>query len=442
MQPVIPNAPKSAALFERSRQVMPSGYTRQMTVQKPHPLYAHHAEGCWITDVEGGRRVDYTNNFTALIHGHGRREILEAITQQSGNLISSIMPTEPEVQLAELLCERIPSCEEVRFMNSGTEAVMIAVKAARAFTGKSKIAKVEGGYHGQFDLTETSFQPSPELWGDPKAPNAVSNQVGTPQSVLDEVVVLPLNDIESSRALLRRHADELSLVIIDPLRMQMGLVEPELDYLTMLREETERLGIVLIFDEVMSLRSSYSGTQGLKGITPDLTTMGKIIGGGFPIGALGGKREFMSVFSIDEGDPKVKHSGTFTANPMSMHIGHVAMELMTPAAFDELDRLGQRLRGELEEIRAHFGIPGYVEGVGSVGALIMSENHIGNYRELALAARNGLLERIAVFQSLLMEEGLSTMRGGFILSTAMDDEVIDFTLQGVRNALAKMKSMF
>ena len=155
----IPNAPNSRALFDRAREVMPSGYTRHLAVQHPHPIYAAEADGCWITDVEGVRRVDYINNFTALIHGHNHPVITRAVQDQAAKLMSCIMPTPPEVELAELLCERIPSCEEVRFMNSGTEAVMIAIKAGRAYSGKPRIAKMEGGYHGQFDLTETSFQP-------------------------------------------------------------------------------------------------------------------------------------------------------------------------------------------------------------------------------------------------------------------------------------------
>ncbi len=434
-------APVSSALFDRARKVMPSGYTRQMAVQKPHPIYAAQADGCWITDVEGVRRVDFINNFTALIHGHNHPVITQAVNEQAARLMSCIMPTESEIELAEIICERIPSCEEVRFMNSGTEAVMIAVKAARAYTGKSRIAKMEGGYHGQFDLTETSFQPMPDKWGDPAAPNSVAHAAGTPQSVLDEVLVLPLNDVEAARGLLRAHADSVAGVIIDPLRLQLGLVEPEQDFLEMLREETSKLGMVLIFDEVMCLRSGYHGTQGRRGITPDLTTMGKIIGGGMPIGALGGSREVMSVFSVDEGDPKVKHSGTFTANPMSMHVGAVGMSLLTPEAFDELERLGTRLREGVDKIRTDLGLPGYVEGAGSLVAFVMHEQRIRCWRDLFDAAVGGLLQRIETYQKLLMNEGLATMRGGFVLSTPMDDEVIDFTLEGVNRALTAMKSL-
>ncbi|MBL4836560.1 MAG: aminotransferase class III-fold pyridoxal phosphate-dependent enzyme [Kordiimonadaceae bacterium] len=434
-------APNSALLFERAKQVMPSGYTRHMAVTNPHPVYAEKADGCWITDVEGNKRIDYVNNFSALIHGHNKKEITDIVTSQVSCLISAILPSEWEIKLAELITARIPSCEQVRFMNSGTEAVMIAVKAGRAYSGKSKIAKMEGGYHGQFDLTETSFQPNPGNWGSENAPNSVAYTQGTPKSVTDEVVILPLNNIEAARAILRANADDIGTVIIDPLRLQLGMVEPDLDYLEMLREETEALGMVLVFDEVFSLRSSYGGTQGLRGVTPDLTAMGKIIGGGMPIGGLGGKKEFMSVFALDDGDPKVKHSGTFTANPMSMATGYVGMSLMTPEAFAELDRLGEKLREGLRKIAGDLGVVGHVEGVGSLNALIMHEAPIKNYREFVGAVQAGFLDRIQVFHQLLLEQRLLTMRGGFILSTAMTDDDIDFTLEGVSKALTQMQAL-
>lgn len=161
------NHDASAKLFERARQVMPSGYTRHLVVAEPHPFYADHANGCWIVDVDGNRQMDWVNNFSSLIHGHNKRELVDLLAAQAGRLMSAVLPTEWEVKLAELLCDRIPSVERVRFANSGTEANQIAIKAARAFTGRTKIAKMEGGYHGQYDLLEASFQSKPSEWGDP-----------------------------------------------------------------------------------------------------------------------------------------------------------------------------------------------------------------------------------------------------------------------------------
>lgn len=433
--------PHSAALFDRSRRVMPSGYTRHMVVAKPHPAYAAKGDGCRITDVDGNSYIDWVNNFASQIHGHNKPEIVDVIRRQVADLMVAILPTEWEVKLAELLCQRIPSLDRVRFTNSGTEANMMAVKAARAFTAKPRIAKMEGGYHGQYDLLEASFQPRPDQWGDANAPRAVAHQAGTPQSLLDEVLILPVNDIATARALVRAHADSLAAVILDPFRLQVGLVEPRHDFLAMLREETARLGILLIFDEVWSLRLGYHGAQGCLGITPDLTSMGKIIGGGLPVGAFGGSAAVMSVFEVETGDPKVKHSGTFTANPMSMAAGFTAMDLMTEAEFDRLNGLGVRMRDGLERLRVDLGVTGQVQGSGSVSALLLTDKPMGNYRELVACIGDGLLERQGLLQKQLLKEGLLTMRGGYIGSTAMDENDIDATLAGVGRALVKMKAM-
>jgi glutamate-1-semialdehyde 2,1-aminomutase len=433
--------PVSAAIFQRALHVMPSGYTRDLVATKPHPQYAAGGDGCWITDVDGHRVMDWVNNFTALIHGHNRREIVEVVASQASQLMSAILPTEWEVKLAELICERIPGVERVRFMNSGTEANQVVVKVARACTGKTRIAKMEGGYHGQYDLLEASFQPKPGLWGDARCPVPVAHNPGTPQSLLDELVVLPLNDITASREILRARAHELAAVILDPFRLQLGMVEPRVDYLQMLREETAKLGILLIFDEVMCLRVGFHGAQGMLGVTPDLTTMGKIIGGGLPIGGLGGAARFMAVFDMDRGDNRVKHSGTYTANPMSMAAGYVGMSLLTREAFADLAAKGERVREGLEKIRYDLGIEGYVAGAASLSALMMTPTVINNYRDLAAAVAGGMAERMGIAQRLLLEEGLLTMRGGFVGSTPMTDDDIEFTLSGTRRALARMKNL-
>jgi glutamate-1-semialdehyde 2,1-aminomutase len=436
--PDAPRNPVSAALFERARHVMPSGYTRDLVATKPHPQYAASGDGCWITDVDGHRVMDWVNNFTALIHGHNKREIVEVIATQAAHLVSAMLPTEWEVRLAELLCQRIPGVERVRFMNSGTEANQVVTKVARAYTGRPKIAKMEGGYHGQYDLLEASFQPKPGAWGDARRPVPVAHNPGTPQSLLDELVVLPLNDIDSTREILRECSHELAAVILDPFRLQLGMVEPELPYLQMLREETTRLGVLLIFDEVMCLRVGYHGAQGMLGVIPDLTTMGKIIGGGLPIGGLGGSVEVMSVFDMDRGDNRVKHSGTYTANPMSMAAGYVGMSLLTPEVFARLEEQGARLREGLERIRRDLGMEGYVAGKASLSALMLTPGLVRNYRQLAAAAAGGMVERMNVAQKLMLEEGLLTMRSGFIGSTPMTDEDIEFTLAAVRRAYGRM----
>jgi len=425
---------KSAELFARAQNVMPSGYTRHMVVSPPYPIYADHADGCWITDVDGNRYIDFVNNFTALIHGHGRKEIVDVVASQAHRLMSAILPCEAELQLGELLQERIPGVELVRFMNSGTEAVMIAVKAARAYTQRSKIAKMEGGYHGQYDLIEVSHRPPPDKWGPADHPASVGHQFATPQSLLDEVVVMPTNDIEASRQLIRENASELAAVLIDPYRIHLGNIEPTVEYLQMLREETRKHGIVLIFDEVMCLRVGYHGRQGQVGITPDLTTMGKIIGGGLPVGGLGGTREMMSVFELDGMDVKVKHSGTFTANGMSMAAGFAGMSLLTPEVFAEMDSQGNRLRAGLNESIKEAGLEAHAIGEGSLSSITLTEKPIQNFRDLAAMFTPQFLQRAMALQHALLNEGILSMRGMFVASTPMTDDDIDFTIEAAGKA--------
>lgn len=430
----------SEALFQRARSVMPSGYTRDLVAAEPHPHYAVRGEGAWLYDVDGNRRLDWVNNFASMIHGHGRPEIIEALTGQIRALMTAVLPTEAEIRLAELLCERIPSIERVRFTNSGTEANAVAVKAARAYTGRPKVAKMEGGYHGQYDLLEASFLPAAPHWGPADRPAPVAHNVGTPQSLLDELVILPVNDIDNSRAILRERAAELAAVILDPWRVQMGIIEPRPDYLAMLREETERLGIVLIFDEVVSLRASYGGAQGMLGVTPDLTTMGKIIGGGVPIGGVGGKAAFMSVFEFAQGARKVKHSGTFTANPLSMAAGFASMSLLTPEVFDALNGRSERLREGLTRAFADVGVTGRVMGSGSISSVLLVDMPVENYRQAAAARAAGHDATVLKLQEYLRAEGLICLRGCFIGSTAMTDADVDFTLAAVRSALKRLRA--
>jgi len=428
----------SAELFARAKSVMPSGYTRNMVVQQPYPIYADRAEGAYIWDVDDNRYIDYVNNFTSLIHGHNRKEIVEVIQQQAGRLISAIMPAEWEIMLAELLCERIPSVEQVRFMNSGTEAVLIAVKAARAYTERPMIAKMEGGYHGQYDLIEASFQPMPDQWGDEGAPVSVPHNTGTPQSLLDEVLVLPINNIAATTALIENHADKLSCILIDPFRTHLGNIEPQVEYLQALRDLATKHGIVLIFDEVMCLRVGYQGRQGQVGITPDLTTMGKIIGGGLPIGALGGSKEVMSVFNVDQGPPKVKHSGTFTANPMSMAAGYVGMSLLTPEAFDELNGCGERLKVKLQQGIDASGLKAFAFGQGAMNSIVLFDEVPQNYRHFLSMCSPDILQRGLQLQRLLADEGVLTMRGMFVGSTPMTDEDIDFTAAAAEKVFSQL----
>src|SRR3989441_3096045 len=320
---------RSAALFARAQGVLPGGNSRTTVYMAPYPPYAAAGEGCWITDVEADRRMDCLNNYTARIHGHAPPTIVEAATRRLAQGASFPMPTPEEIDLAALLCERLPSAARVRFTNSGSEAVMIALKGARAFTNRPKIAKFEGAYHGSYDYAEVSLASTPDNWGSLAAPASTAYSRGTPPAVLEDAVLLPFNHTEQAVARIEREAGQLAAVLVDPVPNRVGLVPARVEFLKALREVTRRHGIVLIFDEVISFRVGYHGAQGLFGVTPDMTTLGKIIGGGFPVGALVGRADVMAVFDPTGGEPRAPHGGTFNANPVTMAAGLAAMRLMT-----------------------------------------------------------------------------------------------------------------
>ena len=426
------NQSNSAALFERA-QALPGGNSRHTVFFPPYPIYAESGQGCRVTDVDGVQRIDFTNNYTALIHGHGHPEIVASIEQQLRKLTCVTLPTESEISLAELLCERVPGIEQVRFANSGTEAVMNTLKGARAFTGRPKIAKVEGCYHGGYDFAEISEAPHPDNWGDPLRPSSVPMSQGEPQGVLDDVVALPWNNLPAMEALIAEHADQLAAVLIDPLPMRMALTPVADDYLARVRELTRRHGIVLVFDEVMSFRLGYQGAQDYFGVVPDMTVLGKIIGGGFPIGAIGGRREFMEVFDPLAG-AKLPHSGTFCANPISMVAGYSAMKLMTPEQYTRIGKLGERMRAGLQEALDSTGVPGRVVGKESLCGLILSDAPLNNYRDFA-AMPDIMARQRELFTRLLNRGVMATWQGLFNLSTPMSEAEIDYTIEQVTAVL-------
>ena len=416
---------KSAELFARAQGVLPGGNSRTTVYMAPYPPYAAAGEGCWITDVEGDRRLDCLNNYTALIHGHAHPTIVEAATRRLAQGASFPLPTPEEVDLAALLCERLPSAERVRFTNSGSEAVMIALKGARAFTGRPKIAKFEGAYHGSYDYAEVSLASTPETWGSLAAPASTAYSRGTPPAVLEDVVVLPFNHAGHAVTRIEREAGHLAAVLVDPVPNRVGLVPARTEFLQALREVTRAHGIVLIFDEVISFRVGYHGAQGALGVTPDMTTLGKIIGGGFPVGAVAGRADVMSVFDPTRGGPPAApHGGTFNANPVTMAAGLAAMRLLTPDAYARLADLGAKLRASLEDCFKQAGVPGRVTGLGSLFRLHPMDRELTDYR--STRATPAEAERLVRLVRRLMEHGvLVSVTGLGCLSTPMGDAELE-----------------
>jgi glutamate-1-semialdehyde 2,1-aminomutase len=413
----------SAQLFERALRVLPGGSTRQTVFRNPYTVYAQFGRGPWVTDEDGIERLDFINNYTSLIHGHAHPVVVDAVIKQVRLGSSFALPTREEITLAEVICERLPSAERVRFTNSGTEAVMLALKMARACTGRPKIAKCEGAYHGMYDPVEVSLSPSPEEWGDGD-PVARPTVKGTPQSVIDDVVVLPFNDAAAAERIVSAHANELAAVIIDPLPRRVGLVPATTEFLAALRNVTKKPGIVFIFDEVISFRLGFRGAQGKLGVEPDLTTLGKIIGGGFPVGAVAGRYEVMRVVDPREGKPAVPHAGTFNGNPVTMVAGTATLRLLTRQAFDRLDELGERTRARLRSALESAGVEGHVTGLGSLFDVHLGPTEPRDYRSGRVTTESAAtLDKL--FIHLLNTGFLFTPDGFGSLSTVLSEKDID-----------------
>jgi glutamate-1-semialdehyde 2,1-aminomutase len=428
----------SAALHERACRVLPGGNTRHTVHLAPYPLYAVRAQGNRVWDADGVERIDMINNYSSLIHGHGHPAIVEAIRRQAGRLISIAMPTESEIRLAEIICARYPAAEQVRFCNSGSEATLFAMKSARAYTGRPLIARIEGAYHGASESAGVSASPSPAAWGPAEHPASVPDS-GSGAGIASDVLVLHMNDVESGRRLLREHAARLAGVIVDPLVKNLGYKPASLAFLKMLREETEACGALLIFDEVYSLRLGFHGAHGALGMRPDLIAMGKIIGGGLPIGAVGGRREVMSTLFDPRHGGKLAHNGTFNGNPLTMAAGVAALEHFDEAAFDRLSRLGERLREGFREALRVSGVRGQVTGAASMAALLLTDAKIETYRDLVqeVGRQPALMRRTEqLFRHFLNHGVLMAAQGFFVLSTptveADVDRVIETALAGLR----------
>ena len=424
----------SERLYERARKVIPGGTSKANVHMRPHPCYVASGTGCRVTDVDGVERLDAINNFTALIHGHGFPPIVEAVTRQLARGTAFAVSTPEEIALAELLVSRVPALERVRFGNSGTEAVMMAIKAARAYTGRDRIAKFEGAYHGYYDDVQVSFNSRPANWGPDDAPASVPSSGGIPKHRVLETLVLPWNDRDAVEQLVGRHRNELAAVIVDPLSNRMGFIPPAEGFLAFLRALTRTHGILLIFDEVISFRVGYTGASGRYGGEPDLLAFGKIMGGGFPIGATGGSAEVMEVFDPGTRGPRIASGGTFSGNPVSMAAGLAAMRAMDEPAFARLEALGRRLRTRLGEVFRASGVPGQVTGDGSLFRLLTTGRPLHAYRDLADPSAEARAD--SLFYHLLDAGVLVSTNGLGCLSTPMGEREVEEIAVALERALA------
>ncbi|HKQ94079.1 MAG TPA: aspartate aminotransferase family protein [Aestuariivirgaceae bacterium] len=423
--------PKSAALATRAGRRIPGGVNRGIVHFQPHPVFFDRGEGPCLVDIDGNRYVDCIGNYTTMVIGHNHPEVVAAIERQLPKGTAWSGGTADEIELADQIAARMPSIEAVKFTASGTEATMLAVRAARAFTGRPLAAKFEGGYHGLHDVAMVSLAPPPDRWGPADRPANVPAD-GIPEGVARSVLVLPFNDAVAVRPLLREHARDVACILVEPVQGVAGIVAPEEGFLAALREAADEIGCLLIFDEVISFRLAFGGAQEMLGVKADLTTLGKIIGGGFPIGAIGGRRDVMDVFAPGGPGPKVTLSGTFHANPVALAAGIATLAVFDRPAIEALNRRGARLVDRLRLAFSELAPMLTLNAVGSLFNVHCTEGPVRCYRD----SQRGDRAVVQLLYLALLNEGvLLTPRGMGALSTVMTDADEDALVAAFRAAL-------
>jgi glutamate-1-semialdehyde 2,1-aminomutase len=410
--------PASRALYERAQRVMPGGDTRTGTFFLPYPLFLEGGAGSRVWDADGHEYLDLLSNFTSLIHGHAHPRIVAAITEQAGKGTAHGSAGELQVRLAELLTRRIPSLEQVRFCNSGTEATLGAIRAARAFTGRPMILKMEGSYHGSHDVAAVGG----------------GSQRGLSPASGAEVLSAAFNDLAECAELIRKHRDRLAAVIVEPVMGAGGCIPAQPAFLAGLRGVTAECGALLIFDEVITLRLATGGAQERYGVRPDLTCLGKLIGGGLPIGAFGGRADIMAAYDPTRPDP-IGHSGTYNGNAETMAAGIVALELLTAERISQINEMGDALRGSLQSILAHADIGAAVTGMGSLLQVHFAGPPVESPRDAARSDRR--LVRL-LHLALLGRGVFSATRQLYVVSTTMDGSDIARFTSAFEDATARL----
>lgn len=430
----IANTPKSEALQREANQYLPGGSSRGTAYFAPYPTFIDRAQGHYVYDVDGNRYLDFMINATTHILGHAHPDIVDALQRQAARGNSFSGPTEAQVRLAKLLCDRVPSLDTVRFANSGTEGTMMAIRAARAFTGRHKIAKFEGGYHGSHEYVSVSVRP-PAAALHPDGTYPIPEHPAQPPSIAEDVITLPYNDLPVCERILRRHAPDLACVVMEVVSSSFGYLPARPDFLSGIRALTNELDILLIFDEVQSFRVSPGGAQEHFGVIPDMTTFGKIIGGGMPVGAWGGRRDIMALFDPSAHAP-LAHAGTFNANPMTMVAGEVVMNHLTPEVYDRMNALGDALRAKLTAVFDELDIPAQVTGIASLFGIHFTDAPIVDYRSVVRADSDMTK---ALFTGLLNEGILLQTGAAGALNALTREPDIDALVDAVRRVAQRVR---
>lgn len=421
----------SKQAFERAKQVIPGGVNSPVRAYKSvglTPVYVERGQGSTIFDIDGNSYIDYILSWGPLIAGHAHPEVVAAIAETAAKGTSFGAPTELETLMAELVCERVPSVEVVRMVNSGTEATMSAIRLARGYTKRTKIVKFEGSYHGHADSLLIKAGSGVATLGLPDSP-------GVPEQVALNTITVPYNDLEAVKLAFSKYGEEIACVIVEPIAGNMGVVPPQPGFLEGLRTVTTQYGSLLIFDEVMTgFRVGYSSAQGLFNIEPDLTCFGKVIGGGLPVGAYGGRRELMEQMAPSG---PIYQAGTLSGNPLAMIAGYTTLGLMDKAAYDQLEQKGAKLEAGLISNAQKYGIPLSVNRVGSMVCPFFTEIPVINFD----TAKTSDLDRFKAYFAEMLNQGVSippSQFEGMFLSIVHSDEDIERTIAAHELALQKL----
>ncbi|MBO9130516.1 glutamate-1-semialdehyde 2,1-aminomutase [Bacillus sp. 165] len=423
---------KSIAAFEEAKTLMPGGVNSPVRAFKSvgmNPLFMEYGKGSKIYDIDGNEYIDYVLSWGPLIHGHTNDKVVEAIKKVAEKGTSFGAPTEIENELAKLVIERVPSIEIVRMVSSGTEATMSALRLARGYTGRNKIVKFEGCYHGHGDSLLIKAGSGVATLGLPDSP-------GVPEGVAQNTITVPYNDLESLQVAFKQYGEDIAAVIVEPVAGNMGVVPPLPGFLEGLRAITTQYGALLIFDEVMTgFRVGYNCGQGYYGVTPDLTCLGKVIGGGLPVGAYGGKAEIME--QIAPSGP-IYQAGTLSGNPLAMTAGYETLTQLTPESYIEFEKKAERLEEGLKEAANKYSIPHCINRAGSMVGFFFTNEKVTNYEQ----AKTSNLEYFASYYREMIEQGVflpPSQFEGLFLSTAHSSEDIERTIQAAEIAMSKLK---
>jgi glutamate-1-semialdehyde 2,1-aminomutase len=423
---------ESYRLNLEAQNYLPGGDSRSTIYFFPYPQFFVRGENYWLYDADGNQFLDFTCNHTSLILGYGNPQVCQVLVDQLQLGSCFPGPTEPQIRLARLICDRTPSVERVRFTNSGTEATMSAIRAARAYTGRPKVVKAEGAFHGTHDVMEVSIAPSLDQAGPWDQPKAVPHVAGIPEDIFKDVIIIPFNDPENARRIIEEEADQVACVIVEPVMGAAGMIPAMPEYLQTLREVSSEVGALLIFDEVITYRLAPGGAQEYYGVIPDLTCLGKMIGGGLPLGAFGGREDVMSLFDPSQGRPAIHHGGSLNANPLSLVAGAASLEQLTPMDYERLSYLGEKLRQDLAGLLREAEIAAQITGLGSLFAFHLTDKPVNNYRD-AQTSDNEF--RYRIFLGLLNEGVVIDPRGAGCLSTVMGEEEINTFMGALRRVL-------